>query len=141
MFFLRLDSKSIATALPVLQADVEEWMGGAGNGVVKVYSKLEEGARPYVDTALVGGKRLWAEGGEKVGQFDFCLDFILGNLPSWKGICLVQCTHQRHFPEGAGRSEMVGERAWRHIEVDVGDIEDKFSHSLGNGMQVSLDDI
>ena len=65
--FLRLDSKSIATALPVLQADVEEWMGGAGNGVVKVYSKLEEGARPYVDTALVGGKRLWAEGGEKVG--------------------------------------------------------------------------
>ena len=86
MFFLRLDSKSIATALPVLQADVEEWMGGAGNGVVKVYSRLEEGARPYVDTALVGGKRLWAEGGEKVGQFDFCLDFILGNLPSWKGI-------------------------------------------------------
>ena len=64
--FLRLDSKSIATALPVLQADVEEWMGGAGNGVVKVYSKLEEGARPYVDTALTSGKRLWAEGGEKV---------------------------------------------------------------------------
>ena len=86
MFFLRLDSKSIATALPVLQADVEEWMGGAGNGVVKVYSKLEEGARPYVDTALAGGKRLWAEGGEKVGQLDFLLDFILGNLPSWKGI-------------------------------------------------------
>ena len=72
---------------------------------------------------------------------DFCLDFILGNLPSWKGICLVQCTHQRHFPEGAGRSEMVGEGTWRHIEIDVGDIEDKFSHSLGNGMQVSLDDI
>ena len=64
--FLRLDSKSIATALPVLQADVEEWMGGAGDGVVKVYSKLEEGARPYVDTALLSGKRLWAEGGEKV---------------------------------------------------------------------------
>ena len=64
--FFRLDSKSIATALPVLQADVEEWMGGAGDGVVKVYSKLEEGARPYVDTALLSGKRLWAEGGEKV---------------------------------------------------------------------------
>ena len=64
--FLRLDSKSIATALPVLQADVEEWMGGAGDGVAKVYSKLEEGARPYVDSALLSGKRLWAEGGEKV---------------------------------------------------------------------------
>ena len=64
--FPRLDSKSIATALPVLQADVEEWMGGAGDGVVKVYSKLEETARPHVDSALVSGKRLWAEGGEKV---------------------------------------------------------------------------
>ena len=37
---VRLDSKSIATALPVLQADVEEWLGGAGEGVVKAYSKV-----------------------------------------------------------------------------------------------------
>ena len=29
---------------------------------------------------------------------------------------------------------MAGERAWRHIEVSVGDFEDQFSHSLGNGM-------
>merc|ERR1719430_2050928 len=58
----RLDSKSIATALPVLQADVEEWMGGAGDGVVKVYSKLERATRPYVDGALVSGKKIWAEG-------------------------------------------------------------------------------
>ena len=85
---LRLDSKSIATALPVLQADVEEWFGGAGQGVVKAYSKvgvcchsckvlfelvvltflqLEDGARPYVEKAVVGGKKLWAEGGSKVG--------------------------------------------------------------------------
>ena len=41
-------------------------MGGAGDGGVKVYSKLEETARPYVDGALVSGKKLWAEGGEKV---------------------------------------------------------------------------
>lgn len=64
----RLDSKSIATALPVLQADVEEWMGGAGDGVVKVYSKLEKATRPYVDSGLVSGKKLWAEGGEKVRE-------------------------------------------------------------------------
>ena len=91
MFFLRLDSKSIATALPVLQADVEEWMGGAGDGVVKVYSKLEEGARPYVDTALVSGKRLWAEGGEKVRQLDFCLDFYLSICVCGRGYvwCIV----------------------------------------------------
>jgi len=64
----RLDSKSIATALPVLQADVEEWFGGAGQGVVKAYSKLEDGARPYVEKAVVGGKKLWAEGGSKVRE-------------------------------------------------------------------------
>ena len=44
-------------------------MGGAGDGGVKVYSKLEEAARPYVDSSLVSGKRLWAEGGEKVMTF------------------------------------------------------------------------
>ena len=32
---------------------------------------------------------------------------------------------------------MVGERTWGHIEVNVGDIEDKLSHSVGSGMQVS----
>ena len=65
---------------------MEEWFGGAGQGVVKAYSKvgvcchsgkvlfelgvfvqLEDGARPYVEKAVVGGKKLWAEGGSKVG--------------------------------------------------------------------------
>ena len=46
-------------------------MGGAGDGVVKVYSKLEEATRPYVDSGLVGGKRLWAEGGEEVLAIGF----------------------------------------------------------------------
>ena len=33
---------------------------------------------------------------------------------------------------------MVGEGAWGHIEVNVGDVEDEFSHSVGNGTEVSL---
>ena len=81
-FFLRLDSKSIATALPVLQADVEEWMGGAGEGVVKVYSKLEVAARPYVESGLVGGKRLWADGGEKVLAIGFLVAAWCITLPT-----------------------------------------------------------
>ena len=41
-------------------------MVGAGDGVLKAYSKMEKGTRPYVDSALVSGKRLWEEGGAKV---------------------------------------------------------------------------
>ena len=40
--------------------------------------------------------------------------------------------------EGAGRSEVVGKGTWRLIEVSVGDDEDKFSHSVGSGMQGSI---
>merc|ERR1712156_897198 len=39
-----------------------------GQGVVKAYSKLEDGARPYVEKAVLGGKKLWAEGGSKVRE-------------------------------------------------------------------------
>ena len=31
---------------------------------------------------------------------------------------------------------MVGKGTWRHVEVNMGDIKDKFSHSVGNGTNV-----
>ena len=34
---------------------------------VFTFLQLEDGARPYVEKAVVGGKKLWAEGGSKVG--------------------------------------------------------------------------
>ena len=35
--------------------------------IVSTFLQLEDGARPYVEKAVVGGKKLWAEGGSKVG--------------------------------------------------------------------------
>ena len=102
--FLRLDSKSIATALPVLQADVEEWMGGAGDGVVKLYSKLEEGARPYVDSALLSGKRLWAEGGEKVSVIACICE---GECGQWMKLMVLA---RRCGKERGGWRENMGKR-------------------------------
>ena len=34
---------------------------------------------------------------------------------------------------GAGRSKVVGERTWRHLEVFGGHTEDKLPHAVGNG--------
>ena len=34
---------------------------------VFTFLQLGDGARPYVEKAVVGGKKLWAEGGTKVG--------------------------------------------------------------------------
>ena len=35
--------------------------------------QLEDGARPYVEKAVLGGKKLWAEGGSKVGILFFVI--------------------------------------------------------------------
>lgn len=55
----RLDSKSVASALPVIQADVSDYL-------VTAWGSLEEGAGPYVESSVKSGRAAWAEGGKQL---------------------------------------------------------------------------
>ena len=41
--------------------------------IASTFLQLEDGARPYVEKAVLGGKKLWAEGGSKVGILFFII--------------------------------------------------------------------
>ena len=45
----RLDSKSVSTALPVIQSDVEDYLMAVGLKTVKLYEQAEKSAKPYVE--------------------------------------------------------------------------------------------
>jgi len=59
----RLDSKSVSTALPVIQSDVEDYLMAVGLKTVKLYEQAEKAAKPYVESSLKSGKAAWKEGG------------------------------------------------------------------------------
>jgi len=59
----KLDSKSVSTALPVIQADVEDYLLGVGHKTVRMYEQAEKLARPYIDSSISGTKAAWKEGG------------------------------------------------------------------------------
>lgn len=59
----RLDSKSVSTALPVIQSDVEDYLMTVGLKTVKLYEQAEKVAKPYVDSSLKSGQAAWKEGG------------------------------------------------------------------------------
>lgn len=59
----RLDSKSVSTALPVIQSDVEAYLMGVGLKTVKMYEQVEKSAKPYVESSVKSGKAAWKEGG------------------------------------------------------------------------------
>lgn len=62
----RLDSKSVSTALPVIQADVEDYLLTMGQKTVKMYEQAERVARPYVERTISGGQVAWKEGGSYI---------------------------------------------------------------------------
>jgi len=64
----RLDSKSVTSALPVIQADVEEYLMMLGQSTAKLWGNLEEGSRPYIESSLASGRAAWSEGGNQVKQ-------------------------------------------------------------------------
>jgi len=51
----RMDSKTVARALPVIQSDVEQYLLG-----------LEAKARPYVDSCVASAGNAWKEGGKAI---------------------------------------------------------------------------
>eukprot|EP00092_Neocalanus_flemingeri_P007693 GFUD01008308.1.p1 GENE.GFUD01008308.1~~GFUD01008308.1.p1 ORF type:complete len:445 (+),score=149.66 GFUD01008308.1:53-1387(+) len=59
----RLDSKSVTTALPVIQSDVEDYLMAVGFKTVKLYEQAEKAAKPYVESSLKSGKAAWKDGG------------------------------------------------------------------------------
>jgi len=59
----RLDSKSVSTALPVIQSDVEDYLMSVGLKTVKLYEQAEKTAKPFVESSLKSGKAAWKEGG------------------------------------------------------------------------------
>jgi len=59
----RLDSKSVTTALPVIQADVEDYLMAVGHKTVKMYDQAEKVAKPYLESSLKSGKAAWKDGG------------------------------------------------------------------------------
>jgi len=62
----RLDSKSVSTALPVIQADVEDYLMFMGQKTVKMYEQAERVARPYVERTISSGQVAWKEGGNYI---------------------------------------------------------------------------
>jgi len=59
----RLDTKSVTTALPVIQSDVEDYLMSVGLKTVKLYEQAEKTAKPFVESTLKSGKAAWKEGG------------------------------------------------------------------------------
>ena len=45
----RLDSKSVSTALPVIQSDVEDYLMSVGLKTVELYEQAEKTAKPFVE--------------------------------------------------------------------------------------------
>ena len=45
----RLDSKSVSTALPVIQSDVEDYLMAVGLKTVKLYEQAEKATKPYLE--------------------------------------------------------------------------------------------
>lgn len=70
----RLDSKSVASALPVIQADVEEYLYKVGQSTAQYWGHIEEGTRPYVERSLASGKAAWMEGGKQLRLFSRWVD-------------------------------------------------------------------
>jgi len=62
----RLDSKSVSSALPVIQADVEDYLVSVGIQTVKWYQEAEKISKPYITSAISGGKSAWNEGGKQL---------------------------------------------------------------------------
>jgi len=60
----KMDSKSVSSALPVLQADVEDYLMTVGVQTVKWYQEAEKISKPYVSSAMSSGKAAWNEGGK-----------------------------------------------------------------------------
>merc|ERR1712179_683257 len=59
----RLDSKSVSTALPVIQSDVEDYLMSVGLKTVKLYEQAEKSTKPYLESSIKSGKAAWKEGG------------------------------------------------------------------------------
>ena len=62
----KLDSKSVSAALPVIQADVEDYLMIVGKNTIKMYEKAEKLSRPYLEGAIKGGQAAWQEGGKQL---------------------------------------------------------------------------
>merc|ERR1719187_1323742 len=59
----RLDTKSVTTALPVIQSDVEDYLMSVGLKTVKLYEQAEKTSKPYLESSIKSGKAAWKEGG------------------------------------------------------------------------------
>merc|ERR1740137_450215 len=64
----RLDSKSVSTALPVIQSDVEDYLMSMGLKTVKLYEQAEKTAKPFVESSLKGAKYLETNYGDLFAQ-------------------------------------------------------------------------
>lgn len=62
----KLDSKSVSAALPVIQADVEDYLMIVGKNTIKMYEQAEKLSRPYLEGAIKGGQAAWQEGGKQL---------------------------------------------------------------------------
>jgi len=62
----KLDSKTVSAALPVIHADVEEYLMSVGLQTVKWYQEAEKISKPYVTSAIASGKAAWNEGGRQL---------------------------------------------------------------------------
>ena len=45
----RLDTKSVSSALPVIQTDVEDYLVMVGKSSMQMYEQAEKMSRPYVE--------------------------------------------------------------------------------------------
>jgi len=62
----KLDSKSVSAALPVIQADVEDYLMIIGSHTIKMYEQAEKVSRPYLEGAVQSGQAAWQEGGKQL---------------------------------------------------------------------------
>merc|ERR1719378_1295249 len=62
----KLDSKSVSSALPVIQVDVEETLLKIGKSTSMMYEEVEKMSKPYLESAIKNGKSAWNEGGKQI---------------------------------------------------------------------------
>merc|ERR1719348_2934514 len=62
----KLDSKSVSSALPVIQADIEETLLKIGKSTSMMYEEVEKMSKPYLESAIKNGKSAWNEGGKQI---------------------------------------------------------------------------
>jgi len=62
----KLDAKSVSTALPVIQADIEETLLTIGKSTSMMYEEVEKMSKPYLESAIKNGKTAWNEGGKQI---------------------------------------------------------------------------